>query len=142
MSCKTNLFLEAEATYSYFCKKCEKKVEIPILPQVYPSLIPSGSKCLHNLEPSNCLKCSLAQFNHSNIIADEIEDAINERIREAEVEQALFYSFEPTRKIVYEYDYDDDAYDEYSCDFDYDIFEDYDNYKEDWWTLLKDDFET
>lgn len=81
--CDKPLFLEAGDVFRCECKKCGKGIYIPILPQVYPSIIPKGEPCPHNKKIEECRICSITRTNNTSILYYEVKTVLTKQWDEA-----------------------------------------------------------
>ena len=88
--CYKPLSLEAGEVFRCECKKCGKGIDIPILPQVYPSVNPKNELCVHGKKIEDCGICLPCSTNRSNILFHEICVSFNKQ-KELAKEKRLSY---------------------------------------------------
>ena len=74
--CKTQLYIYASNFFKCECKNCEKAVNVPVLPHIYPSIIPKGELCIHDKMVMDCQICLNSRKVKGNILGIEINEAI------------------------------------------------------------------
>ena len=93
--CNTPLTITSDLAYRCECKKCGKGIDIPVLPQVFPSIIPSDELCSHGNRSQDCELCKNFKISRTNILRDEIRAAIN---RQRESAKRSKENFQKTKK--------------------------------------------